>query len=285
MSKAHPDPPKRPSTLEKGESMPEWFVEAEEAEKSGATQPVPPEETQAGKPAEGIEAEKNDATQPLEPVEGARDESAGPVEAEDESSGVVEAEEEIEGLREALSELTGEAGQEESPVASLDASGPPSGQEVASQVEAEVAQWRKKAEENREKWMRAMAELENFRKRSRREIESSINFANANLLRELLDVLDDFERAQDAANHDEEEPKEAYREGIRLIYQRFVEVLRKSGLERIPAKGEVFDPNLHEAISQIETDEVESGRIAHVVQQGYRLKEMVLRPAKVVVAK
>jgi molecular chaperone GrpE len=130
-----------------------------------------------------------------------------------------------------------------------------------------------------------MAELENFRKRSRREIENSINFANASVLRELLDVLDNFERAQGVANNGEEGAGEAYIEGMRLIYQRFVEVLRLSGLERIPAKGEEFDPNLHEAVSQIETDEVPSGCVAHVVQDGYRLKEMVLRPAKVVVAK
>ena len=130
-----------------------------------------------------------------------------------------------------------------------------------------------------------MAELVNFRKRSRREIESSINFANANLLRDLLDILDNFERAHAAIDSGEEKGGEAFLEGIRLIYQRLVEVLRANGLERIPARGEIFDPNLHEAVSQIETDEVESGRIAHVVQEGYRLKEMVLRPTKVVVAK
>jgi molecular chaperone GrpE len=157
--------------------------------------------------------------------------------------------------------------------------------ELEESAEDEVELWRKKAEENRVKWMRAMAEMENFRKRSRREIESSINFANANLLRELLEVLDDFERAHGAAGSSEEGSTEAYVEGIRLIYQRFVDVLRRCGLERIPAKGEFFDPNLHEAVSQIETDEVESGQVAHVVQEGYRLKDMVLRPAKVVVAK
>lgn len=149
----------------------------------------------------------------------------------------------------------------------------------------EAEKWRTEAEKNREKWLRAMAELENFRKRSRREIENSINFANASVLRELLDVLDNFERAQSVANENEEGAGEAYIEGMRLIYQRFVEVLRQNGLERVPAKGEEFDPNLHEAVSQIETDEVQSGKVAHVVQDGYRLKEMVLRPAKVVVAK
>ena len=177
--------------------------------------------------------------------------------------------------------VTGEVGEGAAPV---DAGGEEPA-ETDQDLAAERDDWRRKAEENREKWLRSMAELENFRKRSRREIESSINFANANLLRDLLDVLDNFERAHAAVDGDEEGGGEAFQEGIRLIYQRLVEVLRTNGLARIPARGEVFDPNLHEAVSQIETDEVESGRIAHVVQEGYRLKEMVLRPAKVVVAK
>lgn len=198
-----------------------------------------------------------------------------------------------------LSGSTPRVNEEDSPVDDLsspDAVEDSEGPEDAVEMEAEPAEleesaedevdlWRRKAEENRVKWMRAMAEMENFRKRSRREIESSINFANANLLRELLEVLDDFERAHGAAGSSEEGSTEAYVEGIRLIYQRFVDVLRRCGLERIPAKGENFDPNLHEAVSQIETDEVESGQVAHVVQEGYRLKDMVLRPAKVVVAK
>ena len=121
--------------------------------------------------------------------------------------------------------------------------------------------------------------------RSRREIENTINFANANLLRDLLDVLDNFERAHSATDEAEKGAGEAFIEGIRLIYQRFVEVLRQSGLERISALGQTFDPNLHEAVSQIETDEVETGIIVNVIQQGYLLKDMVLRPAKVVGAK
>jgi len=161
----------------------------------------------------------------------------------------------------------------------------PNADESGQDLAAEIERWRTESEKNREKWLRAMAELENFRKRSRREIENSINFANASLLREFLEVLDNFERAHGAANDNEEAAREAYVEGMRLIYQRFVEVLRQNGLERIAATGEEFDPNLHEAVSQIETDEVSSGRIAHVVQEGYRLKDMVLRPAKVVVAK
>ncbi len=270
VSKSHPDPPSRPSSAG-DDAMPEWFVEAEQAEKSGRTETV---STQAPSPRETAESTgAKNGTDPEQSREPAPEDP--PVE-------------EIEDLEEAVAELAQKGADPDrnvptSPDAGQDLAG--SGAEEGGGEGDEAAVWKRKAEENREKWMRAMAELENFRKRSRREIENSIIFANANLLRELLDVLDDFERAQNAANEDEEGSKEGFREGIRLIYQRFVEVLRRSGLERIPAKGEDFDPNLHEAISQIETDEVESGKIAHVVQQGYRLNDMVLRPAKVVVAK
>jgi len=226
--------------------MPGWFVEAEDSEQEDVSRGTPPVREEPAV-AEPNPA-RGDATAPVDEME------AGHPSGDALSSDL-------------------EVGMEAEPA------------ELEEAAESEVELWRRKAEENRGKWIRAMAEMENFRKRSRREIQSSINFANANLLRELLEVLDNFERAQGAASIGEEGSTEAYMEGIRLIYQRFVDVLRQSGLERIPAKGEVFDPNLHEAVSQIETDEVESGQIAHVVQEGYRLKDMVLRPARVVVAK
>ena len=235
-----------PHPQKDGDEMPSWYVEAEESEQDELSRSTQPLTDEAESASEG-EGLGEDGS----PV----DDYSSPGFAED----------------------------SDRPEGEVEMAAEPAELEESSEDEIEV--WRRKAEENRIKWMRAMAEMENFRKRSRREIESSINFANANLLRELLEVLDNFERAQGASRSSEEGSTEAYVEGIRLIYQRFVDVLRRCGLERIPAKGENFDPNLHEAVSQIETDEVESGQVAHVVQEGYRLKDMVLRPAKVVVAK
>jgi len=235
-----------PNPRKDGDEMPGWYVEAEESEQEELSRSTQPVADEPEGPAEPAEL-------------GGEGSSVDDLSSADSVEGSEFRDDEVEMAAE------------------------PAELEDSSEDEVEV--WRRKAEENRVKWMRAMAEMENFRKRSRREIESSINFANANLLRELLEVLDNFERAQGAARSSEEGSTEAYVEGIRLIYQRFVDVLRRCGLERIPAKGELFDPNLHEAVSQIETDEVESGQIAHVVQEGYRLKDMVLRPAKVVVAK
>lgn len=152
------------------------------------------------------------------------------------------------------------------------------------ELQAEVERLRREAEANRERWLRAVAELENTRKRFKRDLESSINLASANLLRDLLDVVDNFERALVSVEAEEEPSATAVRRGIRLIYGQFMDVLRQSGLSRIEARGEPFDPNLHEALSQKETDEVPSHSVVEVVQEGYLLHDKVLRPARVIVA-
>ena len=152
------------------------------------------------------------------------------------------------------------------------------------QLESQIERLQSEVDVNRDKWLRAMAEFENFRKRSRREMESSINLARADVLKQLLEVLDNFERALDAFEQAEEARGETFVKGVRLIQDQLMKVLRDHDVSRIEAVGEPFDPNLHEAISQIETDEVPSQHVATVVKAGYRLNDMVLRPALVVVA-
>lgn len=137
----------------------------------------------------------------------------------------------------------------------------------------------------KERWMRAMAELENFRKRSRRELQTHTNLAKVQVIRELLEIVDNFGRALDSAPWEhEDEGVKAFSEGVRLIYQQFSGVLRQMGLHPINARGVEFDPNLHEAISQIETAEVPSQHVVEVVQDGYVLEDIVVRPARVIVA-
>ena len=152
------------------------------------------------------------------------------------------------------------------------------------QLQAQVERLQAEADANRDKWMRSMAELENFRKRARRELDSSINLARADLLKQLLEVLDNFERALDAFDQAESPPDEVFLKGVTLIQDQLLKVLRDNGVSRIEAVGEPFDPNVHEAVSQIETDDVPSQHVAHVVKAGYRTDDMVLRPAVVVVA-
>ncbi|HKK71391.1 MAG TPA: nucleotide exchange factor GrpE [Candidatus Krumholzibacteria bacterium] len=152
------------------------------------------------------------------------------------------------------------------------------------QLQSQVERLQAEADANRDKWMRAMAELENFRKRARRELDSSINLARADVLKQLLEVLDNFERALDAFDQAENGPDETFIKGVTLIQDQLLKVLRENGVSRIEAVGEPFDPNVHEAVSQIESDDVPSQHVAHVVKAGYRIEDQVLRPAVVVVA-
>ncbi len=153
-----------------------------------------------------------------------------------------------------------------------------------AQLEAQLQASQQEAAEQRDKWIRAMAELENVRRRMRKELETTINLANADLIRELVEVADNFQRALDASKEPEDGPAAALKRGVTLIEDQFLEILKRNGLTRIECQGQPFDPNLHEAVSQIETDEVASEHIVVVVQEGYLLNNVVLRPARVVVA-
>jgi molecular chaperone GrpE len=127
--------------------------------------------------------------------------------------------------------------------------------------------------------LRARAEFDNFRRRAERERSEFLQFASMDLVRELLPVLDDFERALQAPTADAE-----YAKGVELIYNRFSEILKKMGLEPVETAGRKFDPNLHEAIGRVESDEVEDQTIVGAMQRGYLFKGRLLRPAWVRVA-
>ena len=137
-----------------------------------------------------------------------------------------------------------------------------------------------------EKWLRAVAEMENIRKRARRDVQDSRRFAQADLLRPLLDVYDNFERALQSLPPDEESVGDAgIREGIDLIFQKFRSVLKDKGVKPIPALETEFDPKVHEAVGQLAREGVEAGIVIEVVQPGFLLGEdFVLRPARVIIA-
>ena len=127
---------------------------------------------------------------------------------------------------------------------------------------------------------RLKAEFDNYRKRTAREFESLAARASEGLLKELLPVLDDLERALVSAERHEEAKLE---EGVALVHRALSDTLRKHGLAEIETDG-AFDPNVHEALLSQPDDEKESGQILDVLQKGYRLGDRVLRPARVVVA-
>tara|TARA_B100001971_G_scaffold210802_1_gene237043 strand:- start:1747 stop:2349 length:603 start_codon:yes stop_codon:yes gene_type:complete len=129
--------------------------------------------------------------------------------------------------------------------------------------------------------LRLTAEYDNFRKRAQRERSEARQFANQHLLEKQLPILDNFEMALMAAK----DADPAIRDGVQMIYDQFVGVLKDAGVEPIDAGGEPFDPNLHEAISQKETIEVEEGTVVEQAQRGYKLDDRLIRPARVVVAK
>jgi molecular chaperone GrpE len=128
---------------------------------------------------------------------------------------------------------------------------------------------------------RLQAEFENARKRAAREQQDFRDFATADAIKTLLPVFDSFERALQAPANQVNE----FRSGIELIYKQLQDALAKLGIRPVPAKGEVFDPHVHEAIEMVETTDVPDHHVIDELQRGYKLKDRLLRPAMVRVAK
>jgi molecular chaperone GrpE len=127
--------------------------------------------------------------------------------------------------------------------------------------------------------LRTRAEFDNARRRAERERSDFLQFATMELVRDILPVLDDCERALQVETTDRD-----YARGVELIYQRLFETLKKAGLEPVETAGREFDPNLHQAVERVETDEAEDQSILGEFQRGYNFKGKLLRPAMVRVA-
>jgi len=136
-----------------------------------------------------------------------------------------------------------------------------------------------------EKWLRAVAEMENVRKRARREVVDSRRFAQADMLRAFLGVLDNIERAREADRTEtDENGQDGFRDGVELVFQQYRDVLKEYGVTVIEALGTEFDPVNHEAVAQLEREGAAPGEVIEIVQQGYMFGDMVLRPARVIIA-
>jgi molecular chaperone GrpE len=142
-----------------------------------------------------------------------------------------------------------------------------------------------KADEHWERLVRTTADFENFKKRATREKQEAIKFANEGLLQKLVTVLDNFDMALSAAQTEKSGAAHSLQTGINMIYQQLRNVLVEAGLEEINATGKAFDPNFHEAVSQQETAETPEGQVVQQLRKGYKLRDRLLRPASVVVAK
>ncbi len=153
-------------------------------------------------------------------------------------------------------------------------------QELRQQLERKESE----AKENYDRFLRQVAELENFKKRMAREKGEAIRYANENLMKDLLPVLDNLERAVDHAQEGGGNGKPLL-EGVEMVLKGFLDVLNKYGVTQIPAKGESFDPEKHEAIAQVESEAYEPNTVVEEHHKGYYLLDRLLRPSLVSVAK
>lgn len=154
---------------------------------------------------------------------------------------------------------------------------------VVSPEEDELQKLIAERDQLKDQYLRAYADLDNFRKRSRREIEDAQRRAQEDVLREVLPLVDDLERAGAAA--ESATAVGPIVEGIRLVVGSFGNIAEKLDLERLTALGERFDPNVHDAVQQVETSDHEPGTVIAELVPGYRHRGKLLRPALVVVAK
>jgi len=171
---------------------------------------------------------------------------------------------------------------------------PAAANEVAEGTEPEVdipdepdpwADLTAERDEYKEKWLRVVAELDNVRKRSSREIVQSRKFAQADVLRAFLEIQDNFERAlQSDPGQEDTEATTSFREGVELINQKLRALLKDKGVEPMEVLTKTFDPTYHEAVGQLPREGVESGIVIEVVQPGYHYGDMVLRPARVIIS-
>lgn len=131
-----------------------------------------------------------------------------------------------------------------------------------------------------DRWLRSEAEMDNLRRRTRRELEENAKFANQRLLVDLMEVVDNLQRALGAANQSAEGSLVA---GVQMVAVQFEDVLKRHGCERVATVGQTFDPNVHEALQMVACD-APAGSIVQEVRSGYRLHERLIRPAQVIVA-
>lgn len=154
----------------------------------------------------------------------------------------------------------------------------------AESVDLDIGELRAELDRVNAKWLRALADLDNYRKRVCRERASWSDDAKAEVILPFLDVLDDFERAMSCEASGDPGCELPFREGVELIFRRFREILEAQGVRAIPAVGEAFDPVVHEAVAQVESDDHASNEIVEEVRPGYMLGERLLRPSRVIVA-
>ena len=163
--------------------------------------------------------------------------------------------------------------------------GTETGAELTPAAIAELKTQAAKAKDHWEALVRTTADFDNFKKRAARERQDAVKFANESLLQKLIPILDTFDMALTAAVNAKEGTAQSLQTGVSMILSQFRNTLTDAGLEEVDAAGKPFDPNFHEAVSQQETADAPEGHVVQQLRKGYKLKERLLRPATVIVAK
>jgi molecular chaperone GrpE len=153
------------------------------------------------------------------------------------------------------------------------------GQEVESDLDALLSAAQKERDEYLELAKRTKADFENFRKRVAADVQAAQARGKAEVAREVIDAVDNLERALEAADGDG-----GLAEGVQMVLGNLRETLQRHGIEAVDPKGEKFDPNQHEALSTMPVEGTEGGTVVEVMQKGYRMGEQLIRPARVVVS-
>ena len=166
---------------------------------------------------------------------------------------------------------------------------PPPAGDASAQIEEDFDALLADAQRERDEYLdlakRTKADFENFRKRMTAEVQAASARGKAEVIREVVVVLDDLERAIQAAGLDPEgDSEDGLSHGVLLVFRSLRDSLTRNGVEAVDPKGEKFDPMQHEALSMVQAEGVESGTVVEVMQKGYRLGEQLIRPARVVVS-
>ena len=161
--------------------------------------------------------------------------------------------------------------------------------EIDKEAQVKEASIEDKLKDTEDKLLRSLAEIENQRKRFEKEIKDAFEFGSYNFAKESLAILDNLQRAKDAIRNDEilksNKDLNKFIENISIIEKDLITIFEKNRISKIEAKGKKFDPNLHQAMTEIEDDKSEAGIIIQEIQPGYMLGDRLLRPALVGVSK
>lgn len=188
-----------------------------------------------------------------------------------------------EDLQKKLDELEGEKKEESSSGEETPPPSSPDPSQRVSELELLVAELTEERDQWKEKYLRALADLENSRKRFQREAIELRRYGHEVAIREILPVLDNLERAHKTAlKTDRVEP---ILEGLEMILRHFYQILAQLGVHPVPGAGEPFNPEVHEAVQEKEQDDLPPGTVIEEIQKGFRIHERLLRPARVIVSR